>query len=48
VCLRKLHASIGFDVVERYQKLFGFYKKTGLVSEAHWVAKRLDRTSTDF
>ncbi|MEW6746643.1 MAG: archaemetzincin [Planctomycetota bacterium] len=41
VCLRKLHASIGFDVVERYKRLAAFYEKTGLGDEAAWVAARL-------
>jgi archaemetzincin len=41
VCLHKLQYSIGFDVVERYAKLFHFYKKVGFDDEAQWLAKRL-------
>jgi len=41
VCLRKLQYSIGFDVVERYVKLFHFYKKVGFDDEAQWLANRL-------
>jgi archaemetzincin len=41
VCLRKLQYSIGFDVVERYAKLFHFYKKVGFDNEAQWTANRL-------
>jgi archaemetzincin len=41
VCLRKLQFSIGFDVVDRYQKLLDFYKRVGFENEAGWVSKRL-------
>ena len=41
VCLRKLQASIGFDVVKRYKDLDMFYKKYGFDEEAQWVEKRL-------
>jgi len=41
VCLRKLQFSIGFDVVDRYQKLLDFYKGVGFENEAGWVSKRL-------
>jgi archaemetzincin len=41
VCLHKLQYSIGFDIVERYTKLFHFYKKVGFDDEAQWLAKRL-------
>ncbi len=41
VCLRKLQFSIGFDVVDRYHKLLGFYRKAGFDHEARWVEDRL-------
>ncbi|MEE8553110.1 MAG: archaemetzincin, partial [Desulfobacterales bacterium] len=41
VCLRKLQFGIGFDVVDRYQKLLDFYKRAGFENEAGWVSKRL-------
>ncbi len=41
VCLRKLHYSIGFDVIDRYESLFRFYKKYGFENEAVWIKKRL-------
>lgn len=41
VCLRKLQASIGFDVVQRYKDIGAFYKKYGFDEEAKWVEKRL-------
>lgn len=41
VCLRKLHSSIGFDLVKRYESLRDFYKEAGFDSEAAWVAGRL-------
>lgn len=42
-CLKKLQWNIGFDVVDRYEKLQAFYAKNGLHSEANWVANRLKR-----
>jgi len=45
VCLRKLQFSIGFDVVDRYQKLLGFYWRTGFGHEARWVESRLKKIS---
>ena len=41
VCLRKIQFSIGFDVLDRYDKLFNFYRRVGLDHEARWVAGRL-------
>jgi archaemetzincin len=43
VCLRKLHYSIGFDVVQRYRNLQNFYQKVGFDEEAHWVENRLKK-----
>jgi archaemetzincin len=45
VCLRKLQFSVGFDVVDRYEGLLGFYRKTGFDHEVRWVEKRLKRIS---
>ena len=42
VCLRKLHYSMGFDVVDRYKGLLQFYAKVGLTEEMQWVSKRLE------
>ena len=41
VCLRKLYFSIGFDLVERYRRLLGFYDDFGFGREAKWVSDRL-------
>ena len=43
VCLRKLQFSVGFDVVERYEKLIHLYREAGLHNEASWVSERLRR-----
>ncbi len=43
VCQRKLHFSIGFDVLDRYKALLHFYRQIGFEHEAEWVAKRLSR-----
>ena len=45
VCLRKLQASIGFDVVKRYRDLDIFYRKYSFDEEAQWVEKRLKYVS---
>ncbi|NWF56332.1 MAG: hypothetical protein HXY45_16220 [Syntrophaceae bacterium] len=45
VCLRKLHSSIGFDIVLRYERLLKFYRQAGFGPEAQWAAKRLREIS---
>jgi len=45
VCLRKLQYNIGFDIVQRYEKLLEFYRKWGLAPEAKWVAERISKIS---
>lgn len=42
VCLRKLHDSIGFDIVERYRALEVVYREAGLLEESAWVKSRAD------
>jgi archaemetzincin len=41
VCLRKLHHSIAFDVVRRYQDLQKFYQDTAFNDETRWLTNRL-------
>ena len=43
VCLRKLHASIGFNPREREERLVGLYRQLRLDEEAVWVERRLER-----
>ncbi len=43
VCLRKLHASLGFDPREREERLLGLYRQLRLDEEAVWVERRLER-----
>ena len=43
LCLRKLQASVGFDVQQRYRRLQKVYRRAGLKEEAQWVKQRLDR-----
>jgi archaemetzincin len=45
VCLRKLHSSIGFNVVLRYERLLKFYRGAGFSPEAQWIANRLQKIS---
>jgi archaemetzincin len=45
VCLRKLHSSIGFDVVLRYEWMLKFYLRSGFGPEAQWIANRLRKIS---
>jgi len=42
MCLRKLHASVGFDAVARYQRLLAVYRKLRLEPEARWVERRVE------
>jgi archaemetzincin len=37
VCLRKLHASVGFSPAARYASLESFYRTHGLLAEAEQV-----------
>ncbi|MCI0399636.1 MAG: archaemetzincin [Chloroflexi bacterium] len=41
VDLRKLHHSIGFDVVERYRRLLHFSQAAGFTDEVAWLEERL-------
>jgi archaemetzincin len=41
VCLRKLHASIGFDPIERDRNLLPVIERLGLDKDAAWLARRL-------
>jgi archaemetzincin len=45
VCLHKLHYSIGFDVVLRYERMLKFYDRAGFNPEARWVTNRLRKIS---
>lgn len=39
--LRKLHWTLGFDIPDRYQRLLGFWRQSGVEDEAAWIARRL-------
>jgi archaemetzincin len=41
-CLRKLRWTLGFDLIERYERLETFYRDAGLPVEATWVQRRLN------
>ncbi|MBC7822048.1 MAG: hypothetical protein IAG10_34615 [Planctomycetaceae bacterium] len=41
VCLRKLHASVGFDPIERDRGLLPIYRRLGLDRDAAWLERRL-------
>jgi len=45
VCLRKLHFSIQFDVLDRYRQLLQFYQAAGFAKEAQWISNRLRKIS---
>ncbi len=45
VCLRKLHSSIQFDVLDRYHQLLRFYQALDFDKEAQWVSNRLKKIS---
>lgn len=42
VDLRKLHHSVGFDVIERYRRLHDFCEKIGFENEEVWLEDRLE------
>ena len=42
ICLRKLAYATGFDVVDRYRDLNGFYRDSGFTEDAQWVSGRLE------
>lgn len=42
VCLRKLHWSVGFDVVERYRRLAALCERAGFEDEQRWMERRLE------
>lgn len=41
VCLRKLHAIVGFDPVDRDRRLIEVYQQLGFATEATWLQRRL-------
>ena len=41
VCLRKLHAAIGFDPRKRYEELSHFYRQQKWYDDSDWVKRRL-------
>jgi archaemetzincin len=43
--LEKLRWNVGFDVVERYNLLLGFYRRHHLQEDANWIQARLKRLS---
>ncbi len=46
VCLRKLHHSIGFDVIKRYQDLARFYHTHGYVYDAEWCEQQVAKAKS--
>ena len=48
VDLRKLHFSVGFDVVDRYRRLHDFCAAVGFDDEARWLAERHERVGGSF
>lgn len=43
VCLGKLHWSIGFDPIKRYEALLMLYERYGFNDEAKWMRKRVEK-----
>lgn len=41
VCLRKLHHSVGFNIIKRYEALLQQYVRLGIKDEREWLEKRL-------
>ncbi|MGA1841618.1 MAG: archaemetzincin [bacterium] len=47
VCIRKLHSSIEFDIMDRYNRLLLFYKESGIDQETRWMENRLKKIKQD-
>jgi archaemetzincin len=47
VCLRKLHWSIGFNVVERYASLERVTREANFIDEADWLSRQLKRLGSE-
>ena len=45
-CLRKLHDSVGFDPVARYETMAKFLLGNGLEKDAGWLQKRIKRINS--
>lgn len=43
VDLRKLHWAVEFDMIGRYERLFAFWRRAGVLDEAGWVERRLGK-----
>jgi archaemetzincin len=43
VCLRKMHHSVGFNIVGRYRKLQQQCRKAGFDDEARWPSRRIEQ-----
>lgn len=41
ICLRKIQFRLGIDIIDRYRKLYKFYKDNEMQVEEKWIAKRL-------
>ena len=41
MCLRKLHQSVGLDILQRYEQLVDYCRQTGIDDEAEWLSRRL-------
>jgi archaemetzincin len=41
ICLRKLHHSIGFEIMGRYRALADYFEDEEFDTEAQWVRTRL-------
>jgi len=41
VCFRKLHFTVGFDIIKREEKLLEFMKKYKFDDEVEWITKRI-------
>jgi archaemetzincin len=47
VCLRKLHWSIGFDVVSRYASLERVTREANFMDEVDWLRRQVRRVSSE-
>ena len=43
ICLRKLHLSLEFNIIERYEKLMEFWNLHNCPQEVEWIETRLNQ-----
>ena len=43
ICLRKLHHTVGFDALKRYEELMRFYRRQKWFEDFDWIQRQLEK-----